>query len=848
MSAIASDMLFVTQYYAPEQIGSGPFCTELAEWWALSSGPVTVLTSRPHYPEFTILPSYDPRRQRDEVLEDVVVTRVANWIPRRPTALRRIVSEIHFLLLGLLALASGRVRRSRLVFSLCPSILSVLLGEIATRRGGKHVAIVHDIQSGLAQGLAMVNNRRFVAALKWCESAILNRADLIVVPTTEMAHQLRGIGVMTSIEVVPIWVDAERISPLARAVGTSPKVLYSGNLGRKQGLGQVIELASELQARRPDIRVTLRGNGNEAAALAAEVSARQLRNVEIAGLVPCDRLNDELASGDIHLVPQDPQAADFAVPSKVFNIMAAGRAFVATARPGSSLWRLKEESRGFICVPPNDGRALTRAVLRLADNHVLRSELGRRGRQFVERHCTKSSVLGRLRKMVDELEGQGAPDAVIFEPMAEGHVLEWLVHVVHAAASSEARQVWFIVAGQIHGALLAQVPPNARGRIRIVELRPQEERLCLDRRLTIRAFAQWWILRRYLRRMRARSAFALSLDHLSLPLAMGFRFGEVAIGGVLFRPSVHYRTIGPYRPSVSERIRDLRKTVLYRGMLANGAVGRVLSLDTYFSEFAVAHYWRGRKVRGLVDPVFPPIDIADPDRQLARQMPSGRVRFVLFGSLQRRKGVLELLAALTLLDPETGSRASIMIAGRADDDLRDELMRVARDISADRPDIWLHVEDRRLASGEIAALVEGCDAVLAPYQRFVGSSGVLLWAAQWGKPVVTQDFGLVGRLVRDHRLGLAVDTTNSAALAGALAAIIRNGPAACFDQGFAARFAAGRTPQAFAAAVLASGEPPDSHSSSIVADHVVKPLLDHNDAPRLVTGRDARRQGQWGQL
>jgi colanic acid biosynthesis glycosyl transferase WcaI len=395
-------MLFVTQYFAPEQIGSGPFCAELAEWWAHHSGPVTVLTSRPHYPASQIFPGYDARRG-DETADGVTITRLANWIPPRPTAACRIVSEFHFLLLGLLALASGRVKRANLVLSLCPSILSVLLGALATRRGGKHVAIVHDIQSGLAEGLAMISSRRLVNAMRWGERSILNRADLIVAPTEEMAAQLRRIGVTVAIEVVPIWVDAERIHPLACVAGGSPKILYSGNLGRKQGLGQVIELADELQRTRPDIRIILRGNGNEAVALAAEISARKLCNVEVAALVPREKLNDELATGDIHLVPQDPLAADFAVPSKVFNIMAAGRAFVATARPGSSLWRLKEASRGFICVPPNDKRALAGAVLRLANNHRLRAQLGKSGRQFVEQHCSKSSVLGRFRTIVDEL-------------------------------------------------------------------------------------------------------------------------------------------------------------------------------------------------------------------------------------------------------------------------------------------------------------------------------------------------------------------------------------------------------------------------------------------------------------
>ena len=104
----------------------------------------------------------------------------------------------------------------------------------------------------------------------------------------------------------------------------------------------------------------LRGRGSQAEHLAAEIAAKGLRNVQIADLLPPERLNAGLAEGDIHLVPQDPDAADFAVPSKIYNIMAAGRPFIATARPDSVLWRLQQECGGFVCVPPYDARRFRR--------------------------------------------------------------------------------------------------------------------------------------------------------------------------------------------------------------------------------------------------------------------------------------------------------------------------------------------------------------------------------------------------------------------------------------------------------------------------------------------------------
>jgi colanic acid biosynthesis glycosyl transferase WcaI len=88
----------------------------------------------------------------------------------------------------------------------------------------------------------------------------------------------------------------------------------------------------------------------------------------------------------------------------VFSIMAAGRPFVATAKPGSTLWLLQEESGGFLCVPPNDPQAFAKAVLRLADDPAVRRSLGECGRRYVEQHCAKPYVLDRFMTLVDGLD------------------------------------------------------------------------------------------------------------------------------------------------------------------------------------------------------------------------------------------------------------------------------------------------------------------------------------------------------------------------------------------------------------------------------------------------------------
>ena len=395
-------LLFVTRYFWPELIGSAPFTSDIAEWLAKEGRQITVLSGLPHYPGTTVFPAYKDGRLQHETMGNVVVERVRSGPPVRSSTLARILNEAGFLMRGLGTLASGRIKRHPVVLALCPSILCVALALAARQRGGSAIAIVHDIQSGLAQQLGM-NGGALGRLMRWVERATLDRVDLVVVLSQEMKDQLRRIGVTAPIDVVPLWVDTDEIQAVEPASRPSVKVLYSGNLGRKQGLSQVVAMAEQLATRRPEIEIVLRGNGNQAQELVAEIARRHLENVRLAELQPNEALSIALAAGDIHLVPQNPLAAAFAVPSKVYNIMAVGRPFVATALPDSTLWRLQKQSGAFLCVPPDEPLSFAEAVLQLADDPQLRHELGRRGREFVEQHYAKPLILSQFASRLDAL-------------------------------------------------------------------------------------------------------------------------------------------------------------------------------------------------------------------------------------------------------------------------------------------------------------------------------------------------------------------------------------------------------------------------------------------------------------
>jgi glycosyltransferase involved in cell wall biosynthesis len=396
---------------------------------------------------------------------------------------------------------------------------------------------------------------------------------------------------------------------------------------------------------------------------------------------------------------------------------------------------------------------------------------------------------------------------LVFEPDARGHAPEWIEHLLERLVRLRQDLTVSVLvppdlAAELAGWSRHRGPPD----VRMLPLSTLEMKLCSSGRLAVSGLARWWTMRRRLRQTGADHGLFLGFDHLTLPFGLGLGAGGAEISGILFRPSVHYPAEPGREPPLSERLRDLHKALLYPRMLRNPAVRTVWSLDPYFPAYALDRYDHGHKVRPAPDPAYPVRTTARADENaFACLAPPDRTLFLIFGVLSERKGMLALVDALRRLEPRYASSVAVLAAGMIDPALEKPLAAALEELHEMRPEIWLRFDNRRLSMGEIAAHVANADVVLAPYQRFVGSSGVMLWAAGAGKPVITQSYGLLGRLARDYGLGLDIDTTDPSEIAGAIVTTLRKGPGSLADPAGMARFLESHSPDVFAARVIEGG-------------------------------------------
>lgn len=387
--------------FMPELTGIGKYVFELAVWLVGRGYKVSVICSQPYYPHWRIFDGYKGFSYRHEVIEGIEVFRCPVWVPRSPTGLTRIVHLISFAISSAPMLLFCLIRRPSLIFLTVPtffcSFWTVLLAKIFGVKAWIHIQDF-EVDAAFSMGLLKGRVKRQLAF--FLERCVYRGFDRVSTISSRMMELARNKGVPdASLFYFPNWASVTggkcgRSAASANyrsLLGLPPSnivALYSGNMGAKQGLELLAEVARRLQSE-ADISFVFCGNGAGRADL--ERLCAGLRNVSFLNLQPVEHLGELLNTADIHLLPQRADAADLVMPSKLTGMLASGRPVIATSLPGTEV-ALVVEGCGLV-VPPEDASSFSNAVLCLARDAELRASLGQAGLRYAERYLDINAVL-----------------------------------------------------------------------------------------------------------------------------------------------------------------------------------------------------------------------------------------------------------------------------------------------------------------------------------------------------------------------------------------------------------------------------------------------------------------------
>ncbi|MDZ7832284.1 MAG: glycosyltransferase [Desulfobacterales bacterium] len=272
--------------------------------------------------------------------------------------------------------------------------------------------------------------------------------------------------------------------------------------------------------------------------------------------------------------------------------------------------------------------------------------------------------------------------------------------------------------------------------------------------------------------------------------------------GLFFRPLEHYPERFGNNLTLKEKLLSFFKAKIFRRFLASSKIRTIHCYDKYFVEYCqpLKH---SDKVRYLPDFSFHPPDMAPPRISIENWIKS-KNKFLLFGHLTERKGVLKLLESIKFLDSDHLNASAFLICGKIDRRIQQEIDAVLAELHALGKDKQVHIINDFLDDKKIWYLINACHLVLLPYQRHPGSSGILSWAASAGKPVLAQSFGLLGHEVEKWGLGVTADTGDSKAIALALTCFVQKGVEGIVDANKQAKYKSLHSEKNFASSLLNS--------------------------------------------
>lgn len=394
-------VIVLCPHFAPDTAPTGTVMTRIVGELAALGHRVHVVTALPWYRRHAIEPGWAGRLVRTEQTHWGTITRVHPFPGGdRSNLARRALGFVGYsALAGVQGLrVGGWFRRADAVLAMSPPLTLGITGWLVSRfRRSRFVFNIQDVFPDAAVETGAITSRPVIAVASWLERVSYLLSDAVTVLSDDLADNVRAKLPATHharVHVIPNFVDTDSIvpgetdTPYRRELdlGAGPVVLYAGNVGFSQSLDLVIAAARSM----PD--VTFLVNGDGAARPALERSGAGLDNLRFADFVPDERLDELLATGDVHVVPLKAGLGRVSVPSKTYSIMAASRPVVAAIDPNTAVPRILATADAGITVPPDDAEPFITALRRLVVDDAERERLGRNGREWVVAHASPAAV------------------------------------------------------------------------------------------------------------------------------------------------------------------------------------------------------------------------------------------------------------------------------------------------------------------------------------------------------------------------------------------------------------------------------------------------------------------------
>jgi colanic acid biosynthesis glycosyl transferase WcaI len=319
----------VYRYFWPETF----LPNDIAKWLAAAGHDVEVITGQPSYnPEANL-----PKQPWREEWNGVRISRVPLFGERK-RGIARFVNSGLFIAIAALLILFGRKRDIVWTTSIPPVLQPFVIRLASWLRGARFIYFLQDIYPEIGLHMNMLKEGALSRLLRSIDTWTLNRSDVVVTLSEDMAAVVRARGATPKQLVLINNFAAVTSEPAGSRTRSGPvRFVFAGNIGRFQHLEELVEAFASID---PAVAVLeLLGEGRAKAGLQKIVEERAIGTVRFHKALPVADAFDFMRACDIGVVSLTPGLFRYAYPSKTFTYLAAGLPLLALVEEDSELAR-----------------------------------------------------------------------------------------------------------------------------------------------------------------------------------------------------------------------------------------------------------------------------------------------------------------------------------------------------------------------------------------------------------------------------------------------------------------------------------------------------------------------------
>ena len=398
------NILIFSKHFWPESFR----INELAQDLRNEGNHVSVLTGKPNYPGGNIFPGYKASGSQTDSFDGITIRRVP-MLPRGKRGFLGLLLNYVSFNLSAMFYAPFLLRKEKIdvifVYGTSPLIQGLSAIPIKFIYNAKLVVWVQDLwpEDLVTTGHVKNTNTTVLKINEWAARVLYKFTDQILIQSESFRAPVTRLAPNKEILFLPN--AAERsvfeksnqfiLPPNLVFLKDGFNVVFAGNIGNNQSIETIVS-AAEILKHKEEIKIVMVGSGSRSSFLKEEVDKRDLSNLIVAGRYPSDLMPAIFNYSQILLVSlAKKDSLSWTVPCKVQAYFAAGKPVVASL-DGEGARIVNESGAGRVC-PAEDPQSLAACILELyAMSNSERSEMGKKGRIYAERHYHPTKIARQL--------------------------------------------------------------------------------------------------------------------------------------------------------------------------------------------------------------------------------------------------------------------------------------------------------------------------------------------------------------------------------------------------------------------------------------------------------------------